>query len=163
MLGQSDGGFAVLGLLTQTNRFRSAIASASFANFVSLYGTLYGQYRYGDAGHPERGQALRMLQMEKGVMGMDGPPWAQPDRYRENSAVLQANKVTTPLMLVHGDQDYIPIQQAEEFFTALYRQDKRARLVRYQGEGHTIAHRANVLDLWQRMADWLTETLASRP
>lgn len=163
VLGQSDGGFAVLGLLTQTNRFRSAIASASFANFVSLYGTLYGQYRYGDAGRPESGQVLRMLQMEKGVMGMDGPPWAQPDRYRENSAVLQANKVTTPLMLVHGDHDFIPIQQAEEFFTALYRQDKRARLVRYQGEGHTIAHRANVLDLWQRMADWLTETLASRP
>ena len=88
VLGQCDGGFAVLGLLTQTNRFRSAIASASFANFVSLYGTLYGQYRYGDAGRPERRQALRMLQMEKGVMGMDGPPWAQADRYRVKSAVL---------------------------------------------------------------------------
>jgi dipeptidyl aminopeptidase/acylaminoacyl peptidase len=77
--------------------------------------------------------------------------------------VLQADKITTPLMLVHGDQDFIPIQQAEEFFTALYRQDKRARLMRYQGEGHTIAYRANVLDLWQRMANWLAETLASRP
>jgi dienelactone hydrolase len=163
VLGQSDGGFAVLGLLTQTNRFRSAIASASFGNLVSLYGTLYGQYRYGDGGRPEKGQVLRMLQMEKGAMGMDGPPWEQPDRYRENSAVLQADKITTPLMLVHGDQDFIPIQQAEEFFTALYRQDKRARLMRYQGEGHTIAYRANVLDLWQRMANWLAETLASRP
>ena len=65
--------------------------------------------------------------------------------------------------LVHGDQDFIPTQQAEEFFTALNRQDKRARLVRYQGKGHTMTHRANALDLWQRMADWLTETLASRP
>jgi hypothetical protein len=36
LLGQSDGGIAVLGLITQTNRFRSAIASASFGNFVSL-------------------------------------------------------------------------------------------------------------------------------
>src|SRR5262245_21564788 len=163
VLGQSDGGFAVLGLITQTTRFRSAIASAGFSDFVSLYGTLYGQYRYGDAGRPEKGQVLRMLQLEKGADGLDGPPWAQADRYRENSAVLQANKVTTPLMLAHGDLDFIPIQQAEEFFTALYRQDKRASLVRYQGEGHTIANRANVLDLWHRMADWLTKTMAPRP
>jgi len=163
VLGQSDGGFAVLGLITQTTRFRSAIASAGFSDFVSLYGTFYGQYRYGDAGRPETGQVLRMLQLEKGADGMDGPPWAQADRYRENSAVFQANKITTPLMLVHGDLDFIPIQQAEEFFTALYRQDKRASLVRYQGEGHTIANRANVLDLWHRIADWLTETMAPGP
>lgn len=163
VLGQSDGGFAVLGLITQTNRFRSAIASAGFSDLVSLYGTFYGQYRYGDGGVAEKGQILRMLQLEKGVFGMGGPPWAVPDRYRANSAVLQADKVTTPLMLVHGDLDFIPIQQAEEFFTALYRQDKQATLVRYQGEGHTIANRANVLDLWRRLADWLAETMASRP
>jgi dipeptidyl aminopeptidase/acylaminoacyl peptidase len=63
-------------------------------------------------------------------------------------------------MLVHGDLDNIPIQQAEEFYTALYRQDKRAALVRYQGEWHTIASRANVLDLWRRMGAWLEETMA---
>src|SRR5579859_1525095 len=45
--GQSDGGFATLGLITQTNRFRSAIESAGFSDLVSLYGTFYGQYRYG--------------------------------------------------------------------------------------------------------------------
>jgi dipeptidyl aminopeptidase/acylaminoacyl peptidase len=57
-------------------------------------------------------------------------------------------------MLIHGDLDFIPIQQAEEFFTSLYRQDKRARFVRYQGEWHTISNRVNVLDLWahRRMA-----------
>lgn len=160
--GQSDGGFAVLGMITQTNRFRSAIASASFSNFVSLYGTLYGQYRHGDSGRPEAAQVLRMLQLEKGAMGLGGPPWAQPDRYRENSPLLRADKVETPLMLIHGDLDFIPIQQAEEFFTALFRQDKRAVLVRYAGEGHTISSRANVLDLWRRLADWLADTLAPR-
>jgi dipeptidyl aminopeptidase/acylaminoacyl peptidase len=162
VLGQSDGGFAVLGLITQTNRFRSAIASAGFSDLVSLYGTFYGQYRYGDEGIPETGQVFRMLQMEKGSGGMGGPPWAEAERYRENSAVLKANKVTTPLMLVHGDLDFIPIQQDEEFFTMLYRQDKRVALVRYQGEWHTIASRANVLDLWGRIDTWLKETMASR-
>jgi dipeptidyl aminopeptidase/acylaminoacyl peptidase len=163
VLGQSAGGFAVLGLITQTTRFRSAIASASYSDLISLYGTFYGQFRYGDAGAPETGQLLRMLQLEKGFGGMGGPPWGGVDFYRENSALLRADKVTTPLMLAHGDLDDIPIQQAEEFFTALYRQDKRARFVRYQGEGHTIASRANVLDLWRRLADWLSETMAPRP
>lgn len=162
VLGQSNGGFAVLGLITQTNRFRSAIASAGFSNLVSLYGTLYGQYRYGDAGPPETGQIFRMLQLEIGSGGLGGPPWEQAERYRENSPLLKADKVSTPLMLVHGDLDFVPIQQSEEFFTSLYRQDKRAILLRYQGEWHTIANRANVIDLWRRMADWLTETMAPR-
>ncbi len=160
--GQSDGGFATLGLITQTGRFRSAIASGSFCDLASLYGTFHGQYRHGDAGPPQKGQVFRMLQMEKGSFGLGGPPWTDPDRYRAGSAIFGADQVETPLMLVHGDLDFIPIQQAEEFFTALYRQDKRARLVRYQGEWHTIAARANVLDLWKRIADWLAETMAPR-
>jgi dipeptidyl aminopeptidase/acylaminoacyl peptidase len=161
-IGQSDGGFAVLGLIAQTNRFRSAIASAGFSNFVSLYGTFYGQYRNGDGGRPEAAQVLRILQMEQGAMGLGGPPWEQPDRYRDYSPLTRVDKVETPLMLVHGDLDFIPIQQAEEFFTGLFRQDKRAILVRYAGEGHTIADRANVLDLWTRLQRWLADTLAPR-
>jgi hypothetical protein len=39
-------------------------------------------------------------------------------------------------MLVHGDLDFVPIQQDKEFFTMLYRQDKRVTFVRYQGEWH---------------------------
>ena len=162
VIGQSDGGFAVLGLITQTSRFRSAIASAAFSDFPSLYGTFYGQYRHGDSGAPEAGQVLRMLQLEKGSMGLGGPPWSEPNRYRENSAINQADKVQTPLMLVHGELDFIPIQQSEEFFTALLRQDKRAQLVRYAGEGHTIADKVNVLDLWRRIDAWLAETMVPR-
>ena len=157
--GQSAGGWATLGLIGRTDRFRSAIASASYANLVSLYGTFYGQYRYGDAGHPQRAQLLRMLQFERGYYGAGAPPWEQPERYRINSPLWSAASVKTPLLLVHGDQDFIPVQQAEEFFTALYRQDKRVRLVRYAGEEHTIAARANVLDLWRRFEAWLRETM----
>lgn len=162
VVGQSDGGFATLGLLTRTGRFRSAIASASFSDLTSLYGTFYGQYRHGDAGLPQKGQILRMLQMEKGVFGLGGPPWEHSETYLAASPLLGVDKVQTPLMLVDGDLDFIPIQQAEEFFTALYRQDKRAVFVRYGGEWHTIANRANVLDLWRRMGKWLSETMPAR-
>jgi dipeptidyl aminopeptidase/acylaminoacyl peptidase len=157
--GQSDGGFATIGLITQTNRFRSAIESAGFADLVSFYGTFYGQYRHGDSGRPEKAQVMRMLQIEKGMGSLGAPPWGAPDLYRDASAIFHADKVQTPLMLIHGDIDFVPIQQGEEFFTALLRQDKRARFVRYAGEGHTINNRANVLDMWKRIAAWLEETM----
>jgi dipeptidyl aminopeptidase/acylaminoacyl peptidase len=102
-----------------------------------------------------------MLQMERGVFRLGGPPQEQLERFRSGSPIVAANKVQTPLMLVHGELDFVPVQQAEEFFTALYRQDKRARLVRYQGEMHTIAGRANVLDLWKQIAAWLHETVGT--
>jgi len=162
VIGQSAGGFATQGLITQTARFRSAISSAGYSDFVSLYGTFYGQYRYGDANIPESGAVLRMLMAERGYWSFGGPPWEQLSRYQASSALLSANRVTTPIMLVHGDLDFVPIQQDEEFFTALYRQDKRVRFVRYQGEMHTIVNRPNVLDLWRRIDDWLNETMAPR-
>ena len=58
--------------------------------------------------------------------------------------------------------DFIPIQQSEEFFTALFRQDKSVRLLRYAGEGHTISDRANVLEMWKQIEAWLAETMAPR-
>ena len=106
-------------------------------------------------------KCCELLQMEKGFAGLGSRPWVDGDVYRAGSAVLRADKVETPLMLIHGDLDFIPIQQGEEFFTALLRQDKRAQFVRYQGESHTIDNRANVLDLWKRVADWLAETMPS--
>jgi dienelactone hydrolase len=162
VVGQSAGGWATLGLIAQTDRFRTAVASAAYSNLTSLYGTFYGEYRYGDAGSPQRAQVLRMLQFERGYYAAEAPPWEQPERYRVNSPIWRAADVKTPLMLIHGDIDFIPVQQAEEFFTALYRQDKRVRLVRYTGEGHTIASRANVLDLWRRLDEWLRETMPPR-
>jgi dipeptidyl aminopeptidase/acylaminoacyl peptidase len=128
----------------------------------SLYGTFYGQYRYGDSGRPEAAQILRMLQMEKGFGGMNGPPWQEAERYRENSAINFAHKVETPVLLIQGEIDFVPIQQSEEFFTALYRQDKRVKFLRYTGEAHTINNRANVLHMWQQIEQWLTETMVPK-
>ena len=113
--------------------FRTAMASASYANLTSLYGTFYGQYRHGDAGRPLHAQVLRMLQFERGYYGAGAPPWEQPERYRSNSPIERVGQVKTPLMLIHGEIDFIPIQQAEEFFTAMYRRDQRVKLLRYAG------------------------------
>ncbi len=65
--------------------------------------------------------------------------------------------VDTPLLMIHGDEDFVPIQQAEMFFTELLRRGNRARLVRYSGEGHTVSGRANVLDMWEQIFRWWKE------
>ena len=159
--GQSNGGYAALSLLSQTKRFRSAIASGAPTDFASLYGTFYGAYRFGDSGDPRTGQLLRMLQFERGVYQFAMPPWLAPDQYVLNSPISHVDKVETPVMLIQGNLDFVPIEQGEEYFTALYRQGIRAEFVRYVGEWHTISNRENVLDLWKRIDKWLKETMAS--
>jgi dipeptidyl aminopeptidase/acylaminoacyl peptidase len=53
----------------------------------------------------------------------------------------------------------VPIQQGEEFFTALYRRGVRAEFIRYWGEGHTIESPPNILDMWTRIFAWLDAQL----
>jgi dipeptidyl aminopeptidase/acylaminoacyl peptidase len=62
-------------------------------------------------------------------------------------------------MIVQGENDFVPGQQSKEYFSALYRQNKRAEFGRYYGEAHTITRRANVLDFWCRIDVWLRETM----
>jgi dipeptidyl aminopeptidase/acylaminoacyl peptidase len=88
---------------------------------------------------------------------MGSPPWKDAGRYLLNSPIFFADRVQTPLLIVHGDMDYIPIQQGEEFFMSLYRQGKRAAFVRYWGEGHVLESPANIRDMWQRILAWFEQ------
>ena len=64
-------------------------------------------------------------------------------------------------MLVSGDLDAVPQPQAEEMFTALYRQGKPASFVRYWGEGHLLESPANIEDMWKRIYEWFDRYLAN--
>jgi len=160
--GQSNGGYVTLSLISQTNRFRSAIASGAPTDFTSFYGTFYGADRYEDQDDPRTGQLLRMLQFERGVYQFGAAPWSAHDLYSSNSPISHVGDVETPVMLVQGNLDYVPVEQGEEYFTALYRQGKRAEFLRYQGEWHTISNRENVLDVWKKFEAWLAETMTPR-
>jgi dipeptidyl aminopeptidase/acylaminoacyl peptidase len=81
--------------------------------------------------------------------------------YLRNSPLSYVERVETPVMIIHGDLDVaVPIEQAEQFFSALYRQNKRARFLRYWGEGHVLDSPANIQDMWQRIYAWLDEFLS---
>ena len=151
LMGQSFGGYSTYGLVTQTDRFAAAVSLAGLANLISLYGQFDARMRYEDHPHED---LFRMALSESAQIRMGGPPWEELNRYLRNSPIFQADRVNTPLMIVQGDMDYISIQQGEEFFNSLYRQGKRARFVRYWGEGHVLQSPANIRDMWQRVFEW---------
>jgi dipeptidyl aminopeptidase/acylaminoacyl peptidase len=156
VMGQSFGGYTTLSLITSTRRFRTAVAFSSSADYISMYGT----FRFWDRYRAESHLALATPKMaEAGQDRLGGTPWGDLWRYLKNSPVFYVDRVTTPVLLIHGDQNDMPIEGVEEFFTGLHRLGKRARFVRYWGEGHVIFSPANIRDMWQQIFAWLDETM----
>ena len=156
VMGQSYGGYSTYGLVSFTTRFKAAVALAGLDDLISLYGVLPADIRYGQTAHQE-GHQFGLA--ESGQWRMGAAPWQDLGRYLRNSPYFLVDRVETPLMIIHGDMDYVPMEQAEEFFSALNRMGKRATLVRYWGEGHVIYSPPNVADMWRRVLDWFDEYL----
>ena len=156
VMGHSLGGYATYGLITQTHRFHAAVALAGLADLTSLHGQFDARFRY-DADTHEHG--VQMYLTESNPLRMDGPPWRHRERYVRNSPLFRADRVQTPLLIIQGDMDYVPLQQGEQFFSALYREGKRARFVRYWGEGHILQSPANIRDMWDHIYTWFDELL----
>ena len=95
--------------------------------------------------------------LESAQIRMGAPPWRDLGRYLRNSPVFFVDRVQTPLLIVQGDLDYVALQQGEEFFMSLFRQGKRARFVRYWGEGHVLESPANIHDLWRQVFAWFEQ------
>jgi dipeptidyl aminopeptidase/acylaminoacyl peptidase len=148
LMGHSYGGYSVLGLLTETNRYRAGIALMGLYDLPMDYGRMIPSLRYS---FPEGAASIGpwFAEWEQNRMGV--APWINPERYVRNSPFFFANKITTPLLLVSGDLDDIG-EQSDVMFTALYRQGKRVEYVRYLGESHVLEAPANILDMWIRIA-----------
>lgn len=151
VFGQSFGGYSVYALLGQTNRFKAGVAIAGITDLRSNYGTFDPTARgYPEIAHEKSANwAIRQ--------GTDAvAPWQSPEEYARNSPIAYVDKVTTPLLMLHGDQDQRgDVTQAEQFFYGLYRQGKTAELVRYGGESHSISlSPANIRDVFDRTIAW---------
>ena len=86
---------------------------------------------------------------------MSTHPWAALRRYLDNSPYYQGDKIFTPLLLVHGDQD-MAYHDAQKLFTALRRLDRPAQLASYAGQGHVIyeGNRPSAIDAARRMMEF---------
>jgi dipeptidyl aminopeptidase/acylaminoacyl peptidase len=152
--GHSFGGYSTYGLVGLTQRFKAAVSLAGMSNLVSLYGTFDARLRYGD--HPHE-NLTNITRMEAGQTNVGGPPWEDLGRYVRNSPIGYVETMRTPLLIVQGDLDFVPIQQGEEVFTSLYRLGRRAEFARYWGEGHELRSPANIRDMWSRVFAWFDE------
>ena len=149
VVGQSHGGYTVNVLITQTPIFKAAVALAGLSDLISNYGVFDARWRY------SLGGSAHFSSWSEGGQGRMGvPPWEDRMQWIENSPIFYLNKVKTPLLLLHGDLDFVSIQQAEEMFSGLKRLEKEAELVRYFGEGHVLSKPANIRDSWHRIVSW---------
>lgn len=157
VFGQSFGGYSVMGLLTQTKRFRAGVEIAGVSELVSNN----GQFDPTARGYPgiehEKGSNAGMV----GQFGLHSPPWADPAGYQRNSPLSFVNRVETPLLLLHGEFDTRgALTQAELFFQGLYARGQTTELVRYGGEGHSLHQSpANVRDVYNRTITWFDRFL----
>lgn len=142
-MGQSYGAYCVFGLITMTNRFQAAVASAGFGNLFSVYTDFWA-----DGAAP----AVEALESGWGLMGAN--PWEERDRYITNSPFFYLDKVETPVLLTTGEHDFCR-RWTEEMFVGLRRLGKEAELVCYEGEGHAPQRPANATDFYQRRLTWL--------
>jgi dipeptidyl aminopeptidase/acylaminoacyl peptidase len=134
--GHSWGGYQIAFMVTKTNIFKAAAGGAPVANMTSAYGGI----RWGSG-------MSRMFQYEKTQSRLGGTLWEVPMRYIENSPVFWADKVDTPLLMMHNDHDTaVPWEQGIEMFVALRRLGKPAWLVNYNDEPHWPTTYPNKVD-----------------
>jgi dipeptidyl aminopeptidase/acylaminoacyl peptidase len=84
-------------------------------------------------------------------------PNEHPQAYRDRSAITFVAHVTTPTLIVHGEQDpCVPVNQAYAFYRALRERDTPVELAVYPREGHGFRERDHLRDFHTRMVGWFT-------
>jgi Dipeptidyl aminopeptidases/acylaminoacyl-peptidases len=153
--GQSWGGYQVAYLITQTNIFKCAGAGAPVTNMTSAYGGI----RWGTG-------RVRQFQYEQTQSRIGKSLWDKGglELYLENSPLFYADKVNTPLLIMHNDKDEaVPWYQGIEYFTALRRLGKQVWMLQYNGETHNISKRVNALDYTIRLSQFMDHFLKGAP
>ncbi|WP_372762466.1 prolyl oligopeptidase family serine peptidase [Pseudoalteromonas sp.] len=145
-LGASYGGFMTMLLATKTDLFSASISHAGIANLTSYWGEGWWGYLY------------------SGEASKNSFPWNNPKLYSQHSPVFHADKVTTPLLLIHGDSDTnVPVGESLTMYTALKLLNKDVELIEYKGANHQIFARDKRFDWWSTMLAYFDKKLKNEP
>jgi dipeptidyl aminopeptidase/acylaminoacyl peptidase len=140
VMGGSYGGYMTFWTITQTSRFKAAIGHAGISDWYSFHG-----------------QSDIPALMEYLFVGQ---PWDATATYRKSSPMTYVDKVKTPLLITHGEQDRrVAIAQAEEYYRALQRRGVEVVFLRYPREGHGIQEPNHQIDLVTRQLEWFDSHL----
>jgi dipeptidyl aminopeptidase/acylaminoacyl peptidase len=147
--GTSYGGYATVLLLTQTDRFKAAVNISGKVDMVSFY-TDSPRLGVRNTHAPEKSQDR-----------IGGTLWEYPERYLDHSAILNADRIKTPLLNLSGDQDpNVPDSQSREIFYALRRLGRDVEWVHYVNGAHRPPNSvAEAIDFETRILDWFDKHL----
>ncbi|WP_411281743.1 prolyl oligopeptidase family serine peptidase [Gemmatimonas sp.] len=143
--GTSYGGYATNLLITQTNRFKAAINISGKVDLVSFY-----------TDSPRLG-VRNVNAAEKTQDRIGATMWEQPQKYVQHSAVMFADRIKTPLLLVTGGEDHnVPAINTREMYFALRRLGRTVEWVNYTNGGHGIpmTNAGEFVDWHNRLTGW---------
>ncbi|MDP2915392.1 MAG: prolyl oligopeptidase family serine peptidase [Candidatus Aminicenantes bacterium] len=151
--GHSWGGYQITYMVTQTDIFAAVQAGASVSNMTSAYGGI----RWGSG-------MVREFQYEKTQSRIGATLFSRALQFIENSPVFWAERVRTPYLTIHNDDDdAVPWYQGIEFFTALRRLGKEAYMFVYNGEKHGLRERENQKHWTVHMDEFFDHFLLGKP
>jgi dipeptidyl aminopeptidase/acylaminoacyl peptidase len=138
--GWSYGGFMTMWTVTQTDRFRTAVAGAGIANWQSYYGqNLIGQWMI-----PFFGASV----------------YDDPEVYEKSSPIRFIKNVKTPTLIIVGERDAeCPAAQSYEFWHALKTLGVPTKLIVYSGEGHMFIDPKHQVDRLEQTVAWFDKYL----
>ena len=140
LTGWSYGGYMTMWAVTQTTRFKAAVAGAGIANWQSYY----GQNKIDQWMLPFFGASV----------------YDDPATYRKASPIEFIKATKTPTLILQGERDAeVPAPQALEFWHALKALSVPTELVIYEGEGHVFRKPENVRDRHSRTVGWFDKYL----
>ncbi|KLU05614.1 putative acylaminoacyl-peptidase [Rhodopirellula islandica] len=153
MQGHSWGGYQTAYLVTQTDRFACAESGAPVSNMTSAYGGI----RWSSG-------MSRMFQYERTQSRIGEDLWSAREKYIANSPIFFADKINTPLLILHNDEDgAVPWYQGIELFVALRRLEKPAWMLNYNGDPHWVMGEHNRRDFAIRMQQFFDHYLKDAP
>jgi dipeptidyl aminopeptidase/acylaminoacyl peptidase len=153
LMGHSWGGYETAFLVTQTDIFAAAVASAPITDWFSMYSLIYKATGGGNGPMAESSQGR-----------LASGPWDNVEAYTRNSPVLFAKSVKTPLVILHNANDgAVDFTQGVEFFTTLRRLQKPVVMLEYAGETHGLAKPANGKDFMIRVQEFFDHYLMGKP
>ncbi|MBL8962021.1 MAG: S9 family peptidase, partial [Gemmatimonadetes bacterium] len=154
VFGTSYGGYATNLLITQTPRFKAAVNVSGKVDMISFY-----------TDSPRLG-VRNIHAAEKSQDRLGATLWQQPQKYVAHSAIMFADRITTPLMLVTGEQDSnVPADNSREMYFALRRLGKDVTWVNYMNSGHGTpgTNAAEFIDYHERLLGFFDGHLKPAP